>query len=159
VARTVRLTQEGFDRLKATLAQEYVRLEEATRILQELTGSSDDYDDSGLEDAKREKARIENRIDDLEDQLDRAEIIADKDAAAAGRIDLGSVVTLKEPDAAAELKVQVVSPVEAGVLEGDVPRVSDESPLGKALIGHVTGDTVTVTLGERTKRYQVVAIG
>jgi transcription elongation factor GreA len=159
VARTVRLTQEGFDRLKATLAQEYVRLEEATKILQELTGSSDDYDDSGLEDAKREKARIENRIDDLEDQLDRAEIIADKDAAAAGRIDLGSVVTLKEPDAAAELKVQVVSPVEAGVLEGDVPRVSDESPLGKALIGHVTGDTVTVTLGERTKRYQVVAIG
>jgi transcription elongation factor GreA len=156
VVRTVRLTQEGFDRLKATLAQEYARLEEATKILQELTGSSDDYDDSGLEDAKREKARIENRIDDLEVQLDRAEIIADQDA---DRIDLGSVVTLKEQDAAAEMKVQVVSPVEAGVLEGEVPKVSDESPLGKALIGHVIGDTVTVALGERTKRYRVVAIG
>jgi transcription elongation factor GreA len=159
VARTVRLTQEGFERLKATLAQEYVRLEEATKILQELTGSSDDYDDSGLEDAKREKARIENRIDDLEDQLDRAEIISERDAHAAGRIDLGSVVTLKAEDAATEMKVQVVSPVEAGVLEGDVPRVSDESPLGKALIGHVSGDTVTVSMGDRTRRYQVVAIG
>jgi transcription elongation factor GreA len=159
VARTVRLTQEGFDRLKATLAHEYERLEEATKILQELTGSSDDYDDSGLEDAKQEKARIENRIDDLEDQLDRAEIIADKDAASAGRIDLGSLVTLKEQDAPKEMRVQVVSPVEAGVLETDVPRVSDESPLGKALIGHVTGDTVTVRLGERTKRYTVVSIG
>ncbi|MBA2665864.1 MAG: GreA/GreB family elongation factor [Trueperaceae bacterium] len=156
MARTVRLTQEGHDRLTVTLAQEYVRLEEATKILQELTGSSDDYDDSGLEDAKQEKARIENRIDDLEDQLDRAEIISDKDAA--GRIDLGSVVTLKEQDAAKEMRVQVVAPVEAGVLEGEVPRVSDESPLGKALIGHAAGDTVTVTLGDRTKRYEVVSI-
>jgi transcription elongation factor GreA len=158
VTRTVRLTQEGHERLKATLAQEYARLEEATKILQELTGSSDDYDDSGLEDAKREKARIETRIDDLEDQLDRAEIIADTDGGA-GRIDLGSVVTLKEQDAAAEMRVQVVSPVEAGVLEAGVPKVSDESPLGKALIGHTTGDTVTVRLGERTKRYRVVSIG
>ena len=73
--RTVRLTQEGYDRLKTTLAQEYVRLDEATKILRELTGSSDDYDDSGLEEAKQEKGRIENRIDDLEDQLARAEII------------------------------------------------------------------------------------
>jgi len=157
VTRTVRLTQEGYDRLKATLAQEYERLEEATKILQELTGSSDDYDDSGLEDAKREKARIETRIDDLEDQLDRAEIIADTDGA--GRIDLGSHVTLKAQDATAEMRVQVVSPVEAGVLEGEVPKVSDESPLGKALIGRTAGDTVTVKLGDRTKRYRVVSIG
>lgn len=156
MARTVRLTQEGYQRLKATLEQEYARLEEATKILQELTGSSDDYDDSGLEDAKREKARIETRIDDLEDQLDRAEIIADKDA---GSIDLGSVVTLREQDAASEMKVQVVSPIEAGVLEGDVPKVSDESPLGRALLGHVAGDTVSVKLGERTKSYEVVSIG
>jgi transcription elongation factor GreA len=156
VARTVRLTQDGYERLKVTLQQEYVRLEEATKILQELTGSSDDYDDSGLEDAKREKARIENRIDDLEDQLDRAEIISDTDG---GRIDLGSVVTLREDGGASDMRVQVVSPVEAGVLEGDVPKVSDESPLGKALIGHATGDTVTVRLGDRKKVYQVVAIG
>jgi transcription elongation factor GreA len=156
VARTVRLTQEGHERLKVTLQQEYARLEEATKILQELTGSSDDYDDSGLEDAKREKARIENRIDDLEDQLDRAEIISDTDA---GRIDLGAVVTLREDGAARDMRVQVVSPVEAGVLEGEFPKVSDESPLGQALIGHATGDTITVKLGDRTKRYHVVAIG
>src|SRR5690606_40571751 len=67
--------------------QERERLDEATRILQELTGSSDDYDDSGLEDAKTEKARIEQRIDDLEDQLDRAEVIAEHDS---DRVDLRS---------------------------------------------------------------------
>lgn len=152
--RTVRLTQEGFDRLKATLAQEYERLDEATRILQELTGSSDDYDDSGLEEAKQEKGRIENRIDDLEDQLARAEII---EAHERGRVDLGATVTLKEKGKA-EMKVQVVSPVEAGVLEGAVPKVSDESPLGRALIGRRVGDTVKVAIGANSKAYEVVAV-
>ena len=153
---TVRLTQEGFDRLKATLQQEYDRLEEATRILQDLTGTSDDYDDSGLEDAKREKARIENRIDDLETQLDRAEIIAESNL---DRVDLGNVVTLKDIEADREMRVQVVSPVEAGVLEGDVPKVSDESPLGRGLIGRNVDDEVMVTMGSNKRRYRVIAIG
>ena len=153
--RSVRLTQDGYDRLKTTLEQEYVRLDEATKILRELTGSSDDYDDSGLEEAKQEKGRIENRIDDLEDQLARAEIIQ---AHEDGRIDLGATVTLQEKGKA-EMKVQVVSPVEAGVLEGDVPKVSDESPLGRALIGRRSGDTVQVTIGANAKAYKVVAVG
>ena len=153
--RSVRLTQEGYDRLKTTLEQEYVRLDEATKILRELTGSSDDYDDSGLEEAKQEKGRIENRIDDLDDQLARAEIIQ---AHEDGRIDLGATVTLQEKGKP-ELKVQVVSPVEAGVLEGDVPKVSDESPLGRALIGRRSGDTVQVTIGANAKAYTVVAVG
>lgn len=157
MTRIVRLTQEGYDRLKATLAQEHVRLEEATQILQGLTGSSDDYDDSGLEDAKQEKARIENRIDDLEDQLARAEIIQAE--AGGGRIDLGALVTLREDGRKADRQVQVVSPVEAGVLEGEVPKVSDESPLGKALIGRRVGDTVKVAIGANTKAYKVVAVG
>jgi transcription elongation factor GreA len=152
---TVRLTQEGFERLKANLEQEYKRLEEATKILQDLTGTSDDYDDSGLEDAKREKARIENRIDDLETQLDRAEIIAENDP---NRVDLGNVVTLDDVEAERQMRVQVVSPIEAGVLEGEVPKVSDESPLGRALIGRNVGDEVTVTMGDKRRRYQVKAI-
>jgi transcription elongation factor GreA len=155
VRSSVRLTQEGFDRLKATLQQEYRRLEEATKILQDLTGTSDDYDDSGLEDAKREKARIENRIDDLETQLDRAEIISENDP---NRVDLGNVVALTDLDAKREMRVQVVSPVEAGVLEGDVPKVSDESPLGRALIGRGLGDEVTVTMGDKKRRYKIDAI-
>ncbi len=152
---TVRLTKEGYERLKATLQQEYKRLEEATKILQDLTGTSDDYDDSGLEDAKREKARIENRIDDLETQLDRAEIIGENDPS---RVDLGNVVTLDDVAAKREMRVQVVSPIEAGVLEGDLPKVSDESPLGRALLGRHVDEEVTVTMGEKQRRYRVVAI-
>jgi transcription elongation factor GreA len=153
--RTVRLTQEGFERLKATLAQEYVRLEEATRILRELTGSSDDYDDSGLEEAKQEKGRIENRIDDLEDQLARAEIIHNTDH---GRVELGDRVLLRDEATAAEMRVQVVSPIEAGVLEGDVPKVSDESPLGRAIIGRNVGETAEVAIGTNAKRYTIIEV-
>jgi len=156
MAMRVRVTQEGYERLQAILEQERERLEEATRILQELTGSSDDYDDSGLEDAKTEKARIEQRIDDLEDQLSRAQIIEDQ---ASDKVDLGSTVKLAEAGKKQdEFSVQLVSSVEAGVLEGDIPRVSDESPIGKALMGRGVGDQVDVTINEKTTRYVVKEI-
>lgn len=154
MAMRVRVTQQGYERLQATLEQERERLDEATRILQELTGSSDDYDDSGLEDAKTEKARIEQRIDDLEDQLDRAEVIAEHDS---DRVDLGAVVTLAD-DSKDTFTIQVVSTVEASVLDGDIPKVSDESPLGKALIGRRAGDAFVVNINERSSKYTVKEI-
>lgn len=156
MALRVRITPEGYERLQADLAQEQERLEEATRILQELTGSSDDYDDSGLEDAKAEKARIERRIDRLEEQLARAEII--DEPASGDRIDLGSTVTLDTGDGEAFV-VQLVSPVEAGVLDGDIPKVSDESPLGRSLKGRRKGDNFKVEINGLTTDYTVKAIG
>lgn len=154
VAR-VRVTQEGYERLQHTLEQEYGRLEEATNILRELTGSSDDYDDTGLEEAKREKARIEQRIDNLEDQLERAEII---EAHEMNKVDLGAVVTLQDVKSKEDFQVQVVSPIEAGVLEGDIPRVSDESPLGKAVMGRKPGDSFDVSINDRKNTYTVISI-
>lgn len=156
MAMRVRITPEGYERLKATLEQEYARLDEATKILQELTGSSDDYDDSGLEDAKAEKARIELRIDDLEMQLGRAEVI---EGTGAGHVDYGSVVTLLDVKAKDTFQVQVVSPVEAGMLEGDMPRVSDESPLGKALMGRGKGEKFKLVTQRGTTEYQIEDIG
>ncbi len=156
MAIRVRITPEGYERLKADLEQERERLEEATRILQELTGSSDDYDDTGLEDAKTEKSRIEQRIDRLEEQLARAEII--DETSGTDRIDLGSVVTLDAGDGE-PFRVQLVSPVEAGVLDGDIPKVSDESPLGRALLGRGADERFKVDINGRTTEYQIKAIG
>ncbi|MBW7915873.1 MAG: GreA/GreB family elongation factor [Trueperaceae bacterium] len=156
MALRVRITPEGYERLKATLEQEYARLAEATTILQELTGSSDDYDDSGLEEAKAEKARIERRIDELELQLNRADVI---EGTGRGIVDLGSVVTLYDVKAKDEFKVQVVSPIEAGVLEGDIPKVSDASPLGKALMGRNKGEKFKVTTQGGVTEYELRDIG
>lgn len=154
MARDVRITQEGYDRLQNTLKKEYKRLEEATEILSELIGSSDDMEDSSLEDAKREKARIEQRIDQLQDQLERATIISEKDPDIA---DLGSIVKLEE-DEDDTFEVQLVSPVEARVTDEDIPRISDESPLGQALKGRKVGDQFQVTIRNQTSNYVVKEI-
>ncbi len=155
MSREVRVTKEGYDRLQERVAHERERLEEATRILQELSGTSDDYDDTGLEEAKREKAIIEERLDDLEDQLSRAVVIKDHKMNA---VELGAVVELK-PSKGSAFSVQVVAPVEAGVLDGDVPHISDESPMGKALIGAKVGDAIEVETGDGKTKYKVVKIG
>lgn len=154
MAREIKVTQEGYDRLQRTLKQEYRRLEEATKILGDLMGAADEVEDIGLEDAKQEKARIEQRIDQLQDQLNRASIISEKDPDIA---DLGSVVTLEE-NQEDTFEVQLVSPVEAEVTTDEIPRISDESPLGRALKGRKLGDSFQVTINSRTNDYVIKEI-
>lgn len=148
----VQVTKEGLGRLQAQLAEEQRRLGEATDILQELMGTSDDHEDSGLEDARQEKARLEARVDDLEDQLRRAVVIEGHDRT---QVDLGSIVTLKS--GAEELRVQLVSPIEVEVAN-EPPHISDASPLGKALVGRKVGDTFKLTTGGRSTDYEVTEI-
>jgi len=136
------------------LEQERERLQEATKILQELMESSDDYDDSGLEAAKQEKARIEARIDSLEDVLSRAVILEEGTGEVIG---LGSVVELEDPATGERLSVQVVSPAEASVLETPM-KISDASPMGKALLGHRVGDVLSLDTPKGKKEFRVVAV-
>jgi transcription elongation factor GreA len=152
MAREVKLTKSGYERLVAELEQERARLQDATRILQELMESSDDYDDSGLEDAKREKARIEARIDLLTDTLSRAQII-EEEGTAASVVTLGAIVGLKSAEGD-HMEVQVVSPAEASVLEQPM-KISDESPLGRALLGQATGAKVLLETPKGKKEFEI----
>jgi transcription elongation factor GreA len=154
MAREVKLTKAGYERLMKQLEQERERLQEATKILQELMESSDDYDDSGLEAAKQEKARIEARIDSLEDVLSRAVILEEGTGEVIG---LGSVVELEDPATGERLTVQVVSPAEASVLETPM-KISDASPMGKALLGHRVGDVLSLDTPKGKKEFRVVAV-
>lgn len=155
MAREVKLTKSGYERLVAELEQERARLQDATRILQELMESSDDYDDSGLEDAKREKARIEARIDSLTDTLSRAEII-EEEGAKASVVTLGAVVSLKSKEGD-HMEVQVVAPAEASVLERPM-KISDESPMGKALLGQKVGARVLLETPKGKKEFKIESI-
>ena len=157
--KTVRLTREGYERLQRALGQEQARLAEATRILQEQMETSADTEDTGLEDAKREKMAIEARIDELEDTLARATIIEDGEGSAGGRVELGSVVVLANETTKKDMKVQVVSAPEAAVLGGSLPRISEDSPVGKELMGRKKGEAFVVNLesGKQVK-YKVKGI-
>ncbi|GGK26671.1 transcription elongation factor [Deinococcus malanensis] len=155
--RQVRLTREGFERLQKTLEQEQQRLAEATRILQEQMETSADTEDTGLEDAKREKMAIEARLDELEDTLARATIIEDHEND--GRVELGAIVLLSNETTKKDMKVQVVSAPEAAVLGGSLPRISEDSPVGKELMGRKTGDSFVVNLeGGKQVKYKVKSI-
>jgi len=140
----VKLTREGFERLQRTLAQEQGRLAEATRILQEQMETSADNEDTGLEDAKREKMTIEARLEELEDTLARASVIEDHEND--GRVELGALVTLANEASKKDMRVQVVSAPEAAVLGGSLPRISEDSPVGKELMGRKKGEAFVVNL-------------
>ncbi len=155
MVREVKLTKAGYERLQLELAEEKKRLEEATRILQEQMESFEDYEDSGLEEAKREKAQIEARVDALEDILHRAEII---ESAEGDKVTLGSIVVVQDEKTGESLTLQIVAPAEATVLEEPM-RVSDESPLGQALLGHKEGDKVRVETPEGKRRYRILSVG
>ena len=156
MAREVRLTKEGYERLKAELEKWQQKLEEITKILQELMESSDDYDDSGLEDAKREKARIEAAIAQLEDILSRAVII--EGTPGRDKVELGSVLVIQDTGTGESFEIQIVAPAEASVLVEPM-KISDESPVGSAVLGKRAGDVVKVEVptGE-LKEYRVLSI-
>ncbi|WP_457636799.1 GreA/GreB family elongation factor [Oceanithermus sp.] len=155
MAREVKLTRAGYERLQQELEEEKQRLEEATRILQEQMESFEDYEDSGLEEAKREKAQIEARVEALEDILRNAVII---ESAAGDKVSLGSLVVVQDEKTGESLTLQIVAPAEATVLE-DPMRISDESPLGGALLGHKEGDRVKVETPSGKKRYRILSVG
>ncbi len=155
--KTVRLTREGYERLQRALDQEQARLAEATRILQEQMEASADFEDTGLEDAKREKMNIEARIDELEDTLSQATVIEDHENA--GRVELGAIVVLNNENSKKETKVMVVSAPEAAVTGGSLPRVSEDSPVGKELMGRKKGESFVVNLDNgKQMKYKVKSI-
>lgn len=157
MAREIKLTREGYDRLQKALQHEQDRLAEATRILQEQMETAADHEDTGLEDAKREKMNIEARIDELEDTLARATVLADHDGDR-DRAALGAIIVLFDENRGKEMRVQLVSAPEASVLGGDLPKISDDSPVGTALLGRKVGETFIVNLGARQAKYKVKSI-
>jgi len=155
MAREVKLTKAGYERLQQELKEEKLRLEEATRILQEQMESFEDYEDSGLEEAKREKAQIEARVEALEDILSNAVIIESTDG---DKITLGSIVVVQDEKTGESITLQIVAPAEATVLE-DPMRISDESPLGEALLGRKEGEKIKITTPSGKKQYLIISVG
>jgi len=151
--RTVLLTAAGKARLEEELAtlQNHRQPELANRI-QEATEHGDVSDNSEYEDLKEEWVMAEARIRDLEQTLERAEIIhRDGNDDSVG---LGSRVTLRSDDGEEESWL-VVSPEEANTLDGSI---STESPVGRAVLGRRAGDSATVTTPGGTMVYTLVSI-
>ncbi len=143
------LTPEGYERLKKELEylQTVKRREVAERLREAMEGGGDLIDNAEYEAAKTEQAFVEGRIAELTQMLANARVIV---AEKHNVVELGARVTIQEEGYEPETFI-IVGPVEADPRNG---RISHESPIGKALLGHKAGDTVKVKApdGEYTVR-------
>jgi transcription elongation factor GreA len=136
------LTRSGFQRLHEELEQlrTVKRQEVANRLREAMEGGGDmgvDLD-AEYEAAKNEQAFVEGRIQELELLLANARVI--QDTGTREVVEVGATVTIQEGDNEPEIYT-VVGRAEANPREG---RISNESPLGRALMDHRAGDVVRV---------------
>jgi transcription elongation factor GreA len=134
------LTDEGRARLEEELHHlRTVRRVEISERIREAKREGDVSENAGYEDAKHEQAFVEGRISELEDLLKRA-VRIQEDTSNSGTITLGCRVTLREDGYDAET-YSIVGSAEADPSAG---RISNQCPLGQAILGHRSGDEVQV---------------
>lgn len=147
-----RLTQAGVDELQTeldALVAKRTGIADAIKTAREL---GDLAENAEYQSARAEQDRNETRISEVENILQNVEII--KKPRGDSKVQLGSVVKLKgQGDKAKEF--QVVGTVEADPLNG---KISDESPIGQALIGQKVGETVEIKTPTDTHSYKIVDI-
>jgi transcription elongation factor GreA len=145
--KDVILTPEGLEKLNEELEelQTTKRREVAARI-KEAREFGDISENSEYDDAKNEQAMVEARIANIEERLRSASVV-DASELSTEVVGVGSIVNVKD-EKGASLKFTIVGSAEAKPPE----RLSNESPVGKALIGHRRGDEVSVVLPNGKKR-------
>jgi transcription elongation factor GreA len=139
--RRVMLTQAGMRRLEEELHElRTVRRAEVAQQIREAQELGMTETDGQYEEAKNQQAFLEGRIQEVEKMLEMAEVIDEEAAHESKEVRIGSTVSLRTPDNKRR-KYQLVGPAETNPSEG---RISDESPLGQALLGKKRGDKVKV---------------
>ena len=146
--KDVILTPEGLQKLKDELEELSTakRREVASRI-KEAREFGDISENSEYDDAKNEQAMLEQRIAQLEERLRSATVIDAKELDT-DVVRVGSAVNVKDEDTGSSSKFTIVGSAEAKPPE----RLSNESPVGRALIGQKKGDVVDVVLPNGKKR-------
>lgn len=135
------MTVEGKEQLEYELNElKTTKRKEIVERIKVARGFGDLSENSEYESAREEQAFIEGRIQKLAHMLQYAELI-DTDDVAEGEITLGRTVQFKELPDGFEEEYKIVGAAEADPFEG---KISNESPIAKALIGHTAGDQVRI---------------
>lgn len=153
--KEVILTQGGLEKLEKELEhlKSAKRREVAERIKAAIS-FGDISENSEYEDAKNEQAFIEGRIITLEKMLRNVRVIEDS-AGVSDRVDIGSTVLLKDLEYDENFQYTIVGSAEANPAEH---KISNESPVGKAILGRNTGEVVEVTVPAGLLKYQIVKV-
>ena len=149
------LTYAGLKKLEDELHDlKVVKRKEVAEKIKEAREQGDLSENAEYDAAKDEQRDIEARIEEIEKILKNAEVVVE-DEVDDGKISVGCKVQVLDMEYDEEMEFQLVGSTEANSLQG---KISNESPVGKALIGAKQGDVVDVEVGDSVMQYKVLKI-
>jgi transcription elongation factor GreA len=155
MVKEVLLTPEGLQKLKEEI--EYLTTDKRREVAERIKHArefGDISENSEYDDAKNEQAMLEQRIAQLGERLKRARVIEAEDVPA-GIVAVGTRVRLKDIDANETIEYVIVGSAEADPTER---KLSNESPVGKAIIGRKKGETVEVAAPRGSLKYKIIDV-
>lgn len=147
-----RLTNEGIGGLKSELAKLTDKRGDVAEAIRVAREQGDLGENAEYQTARSEQERVEARIVEIEHILMNTSIIAKP--KSGGKVQLGSLVKLKGTGGKSK-EFRVVGTVEADPLNG---KISDESPIGQALLGNKVGDKVVISTSSESAEYKISSI-
>ena len=154
-AKKVVMTYDGLKKMEQELKNlKTVRRKEVAEKIKEARGQGDLSENAEYDAAKEEQGEIESRIVQLENLLRNAEVI-DEDVLKMDVVNLGSKVTVLDVEFDEEMEYTIVGSTEADPMNG---RISNESPLGMALLGQKVGATVMADTPDGEVAFKILNI-
>jgi len=151
--KKVYLTREGYEKLKKELEElRHKLMYEISERIKEARELGDISENSEYEAAKNEQGRIGSRIMEIEQILNAAEIIDSQDTS---KVSLGNWVILKNKQTGEDFKIRLVTPQEADIFNN---KISEDSPIGRSILGKRVGDVVKVQTPSGMAEYEIQAI-
>jgi transcription elongation factor GreA len=156
MGKEVLLTPEGLKKLEGELELlKTVKRREVAQRIKEALEFGDISENSEYDDAKNEQAFIEGRIITLEKMLRNAKVIEHEDGQEDGVVAVGKKVVLRDLQTSEEFEYQIVGSAEADPIQA---KISNESPVGKAILGKAQGDVVQVEVLDGLLKYEIVSV-
>jgi len=155
MAKEIFVTEEGLKKLEAELEElKSVKRKEIAEKIKVALSFGDLSENSEYDEAKNEQAIVEGRIAELEEQLKNVQLV-DASVLTNDIVRVGLSVVIKDLSDNSESEYRIV-----GVTEADpfVGLISDESPIGKALLGQAVGSVVEVEIPIGVAKYQIMKI-
>src|SRR5215210_5669934 len=155
VLKEVILTPEGHTKLKDEIEHlSTVKRREVAERIKQAREFGDIAENSEYDDAKNEQAMLEHRIATLEERLKSARVVNKKEIPS-GVVAVGTKVKLRDIDAKETIEYHIVGSAEANPAEH---KLSNESPVGRAIMGHKKGETVEVTAPRGALKFKIMEI-
>lgn len=155
MANEILMTAEGYQKLKEELEDlKTVKRGEVSEKIRVARGFGDLSENSEYDEAKNEQAIVEARIQTLEEQLKNAKIL-DRDQLSTQTVSVGTKVKILDMEFNEEMEYRIVGSIESNQ---SMDTITDESPVGKGLLGHKVGDIVDIKVPAGVLQFKVLEI-